>query len=72
MFGGHSEADFRHMNSKPLAGKTAVVTGGGRGIGAAIARKLAELGAMCVITGRNLDRLQRMAAESASSASVRQ
>jgi NAD(P)-dependent dehydrogenase (short-subunit alcohol dehydrogenase family) len=51
------------MNSKPLAGKTAVVTGGGRGIGAAIARKLAELGAMCVITGRNLDRLQRMAAE---------
>ena len=35
-----------------LAGKVAVVTGGGRGIGAAIAIKLAGLGANLVITGR--------------------
>jgi NAD(P)-dependent dehydrogenase (short-subunit alcohol dehydrogenase family) len=49
--------------SKALSGKTAVITGGGRGIGAAIARRLAELGANCVITGRNLKRLQQTAAE---------
>ncbi len=35
-----------------LAGKVAVVTGGGRGIGAAIAATLAQLGASVVITGR--------------------
>ncbi len=35
-----------------LSGKTALVTGGGRGIGAAIARRLASMGAMVVICGR--------------------
>src|SRR5262245_57812171 len=49
--------------SKPLEGRTAVVTGGGRGIGAAIARRLAELGAQCVITGRHAERLQKTAAQ---------
>lgn len=37
----------------PLQGQVAVVTGGNRGIGAAIARKLAELGATVVIVGRD-------------------
>lgn len=36
-----------------LAGQVAIVTGAGRGIGAAIARKLASLGASTVLCGRN-------------------
>jgi 3-oxoacyl-[acyl-carrier protein] reductase len=41
-----------------LAGKVAVVTGGSRGIGLAIAGWLAEHGASVVISGRDADRLQ--------------
>ena len=37
---------------QPLSGQVAVVTGAGRGIGAAIARKLAQLGATAVLCGR--------------------
>ena len=44
-----------------LAGQVAVVTGGGRGIGAAIAGKLAELGASVVLTGRNANQLEKTA-----------
>jgi hypothetical protein len=33
--------DFQAANAKPLAGKLALVTGGSRGIGAAIAKELA-------------------------------
>jgi 3-oxoacyl-[acyl-carrier protein] reductase len=36
----------------PLAGQVSVVTGAGRGIGAAIGRKLAEMGAIAVLCGR--------------------
>jgi len=35
-----------------LAGKVALITGGNSGIGAAAARRVAELGARVVITGR--------------------
>ena len=49
--------------AKPLAGQVAIVTGGGRGIGAAIAKKLASLGAAAVLCGRNATDLQFTADE---------
>src|SRR5438105_14036508 len=48
-------------DSKSLADKVAVVTGGGHGIGAAIATKLAEIGANVVICGRSRPPLDAMA-----------
>src|SRR5262245_49294656 len=45
------------MNDAPLAGKGAVVTGGGRGIGAATARLLAQHGAAVVVTARSAEQL---------------
>jgi len=46
-----------------LNGKIALVTGGGRGIGAAIAIKLASLGATTITCGRTLARLQHTAGQ---------
>jgi len=42
-----------------LEGKIAIVTGGSRGIGLAIAAKLAELGSEVVITARSRDELEK-------------
>ena len=44
-----------------LSGAVAVVTGGGRGIGHAIATELAEMNAAVVITGRDEAHVQQVA-----------
>ncbi len=49
--------------ARTLKGKVAVVTGGGTGIGAAVAMGLAEEGARVVITGRREDKLKQAAAK---------
>ena len=46
-----------------LAGKLALVTGGGRGIGAAIARELAAAGARVIVCGRTKVDLDAVAKE---------
>ncbi len=49
-----------------LSGAVTVVTGGGRGIGHAIATKLAEMNAAVVITGRDEARVQQVARDLAA------
>jgi NAD(P)-dependent dehydrogenase (short-subunit alcohol dehydrogenase family) len=54
-----------------LTHKHAIITGGGRGIGAAIAAELARLGASVTIMGRDQGALERCAAELAAEHRVR-
>ncbi|MGK0618170.1 SDR family NAD(P)-dependent oxidoreductase [Meiothermus cerbereus] len=49
------------MNTESLAGKHAVVTGAGRGIGAATAAALAQAGARLTLMGRNRAQLEAQA-----------
>lgn len=53
--------------SAPLHDKLAIVTGASRGIGLAIAKKLAELGAEVVITARRQEELDKAAKQIRSS-----
>jgi NAD(P)-dependent dehydrogenase (short-subunit alcohol dehydrogenase family) len=50
------------VDAKPLAGQHALVTGGGSGIGLAIAKRLGALGASLTLFGRAADPLQAAAA----------
>src|SRR5450432_3164188 len=49
-------------NKNTLVGQVAVITGAGRGIGAAIARELAGMGATVVLCGRSREPLDSTAA----------
>ncbi|MEM7344650.1 MAG: SDR family NAD(P)-dependent oxidoreductase [Chloroflexota bacterium] len=52
--------------TKSLAGKVAVVSGGSRGIGKAIAFKLAEEGCACLLAAKTLENLESTSTEIAS------
>lgn len=53
---------MKNASSPPLAGQVAVITGAGRGIGAAIASTLADLGARAVLCGRTGATLETVSA----------
>jgi NAD(P)-dependent dehydrogenase (short-subunit alcohol dehydrogenase family) len=59
------------MEGRFLAGRSAVITGGGRGIGAAIARALADAGADIALLGRTRDVLEESAGVLRERAGVR-
>lgn len=50
------------MAKKKLQGQVAIITGGGRGIGAAAAKRLAALGASVVVTARSEEQVESVAA----------
>lgn len=54
------------LPEKSLAGRVAVITGGGTGIGFTIAAEFARLGARLVLASRNLDHLEPAARELSS------
>lgn len=51
------------MNSKPLAGKVALITGASQGLGRAIALALGGAGARLALVSRNRQKLEAVAAE---------
>lgn len=51
------------MAGKKLQGQVAIITGGGRGIGAATARRLAQAGASVLLTARTETEIDAVAAE---------
>jgi NAD(P)-dependent dehydrogenase (short-subunit alcohol dehydrogenase family) len=55
--------DYSVLREGLFAGRTAIVTGGGRGIGRVIARRFGELGANVVVAGRHIETLDDARAE---------
>ena len=51
----------RKMDRPDFTGKIVVITGAGRGLGAAFAVVLADLGAEVIMTGRNTEQVTTMA-----------
>lgn len=50
------------MARKKLQGQVAIITGGGRGIGAAAAEQIAAMGGACVVVARSDDQVEAVAA----------
>ncbi|NHE59341.1 SDR family NAD(P)-dependent oxidoreductase [Cyclobacterium plantarum] len=60
--GGHLSINVTYVKYEELLNdKRIIVTGGGSGIGLAIAQKALDLGAVVLITGRNFHKLERVA-----------
>ena len=51
------------MTAPPMAGRRAVVTGGGRGIGRAVAQRFADLGADVAVVARTPEQVEQVARE---------